>query len=204
MQSTQNNDSTSDTPRSPIKIEIKEQKNGEQWVQVSTPHTPRSPKSPMESTQREITPTSPGYFPAASTTPTATKAKCPGAEYSWTACHEDECWTHRSDKDGAYYPQGPRSAAVNSGWETKPNPPTEPRKRHARHGWRQGTTVPHTTKWQTCYFDNCQTHENEKRKAGHWPRKQKGSARTQTIGEGGERTFEDFRSLEKKCEELMG
>ena len=141
MQASQNNSSTNDTPTSPIKIEITEQPNGEHWVQITPPLTSNKPRS----LTREITPTSPGYVPASPpATTTATKAKRPGAGMSWTACYEDKCWVHRSDKDGAYYPQGPQQqpVAMSSGWEAQENSPdwgrktpTEP-KRQPNRGYQ--------------------------------------------------------------------
>ena len=109
MQNTQENGSTNDTPQSPIKIEFKKQGNGETWVTVS----------------RAPTPTSPPFCPLDSPPP---PVRCSRPEMSWTACTEDACQTHRSDKESAYFPQPQRnkSHAGPSEWEQtyKTQPPT--------------------------------------------------------------------------------
>ena len=116
---------------------------------------------------------------------------------SWTACFEDECWVHRSDKDGAYYPQAPqqRQAVASFGWETQPEErkktPTGPRKRPNRD--YQTKKEGHArTSYRNCYRDGCRVHLDEKRATGIWPRKPlPGSARTLTTGRGSEKQEKD-------------
>ena len=209
MPNMQGNDSTNDTPRSPVTINFEKQKNGETWVTVS----------------RAPTPTSPPFCPLDSPPP---PVRCSRPEMSWTACTEDACQTHLRDKEGAYFPQ-PRqrskSAAVPSEWEqtcevqppaTGPSgfskeTPTGPKETsgvHQRKKEQHGRTH-----WTKCYRDGCWQHKEEKTKNRHYPRRPvpgekvvRGwgkDARTRPWGEGSEKTQPDTEAYQRQIQELL-
>jgi len=205
MQSTQNNGSTSDTPKSPLRIDITKEDDGWTSVRVSRPAS-------AQGTQPTFPPTSPDYCPMRTPTP----SKCPGAEMSWTACTEDACQKHRTDKESTYFPQPPRrnkSPAGPSEWEQTCNvqPPTGPKttsgvhqKKKEQHG---------RSHWTKCYRDGCWQHKEEKTKNHYYPRrpipgdkKVRGwgkDARTRPWGEGSEKTQPDIEAYQRQIQELL-
>ena len=132
---------------------------------------------------------------------------------SWTACFEDECWVHRSDKDGAYYPQGPRQqpVAVSSGWEAQVNSPewgrktpTGPKRQREPRGYQARKEGHARSGFRHCFRDGCQVHLEEKKRTWIWPRKPLPmSARTPTVGEGSEKRADEMGQLRLKTVELM-
>jgi len=208
MQSTQNNGSMNDTPKSPLRIDITKEDNGWTSVRVSRPISDHGTPSTFPLT-------SPEYCSMRSPTP----SKCPGASMSWTACTEDKCQTHRTDKESTYFPQTQRqnkSPAGPSEWEqtyeeqppaTGPSefnkePPTEPKTTsevHQRKKEQHGRTH-----WMKCYRYGCWQHREEKTNNHYYPRrlipgekKVRGwgkDARTRPWGEGSEKNQPDIKA----------
>ena len=147
---------------------------------------------------------------------------------SWTACTEDACQTHRTDKESTYFPQPQRhnkSPAGPSEWEqtceiqpptTEPSgfnqePPTGPKttsgvhqKKKEQHG---------RTHWMKCYRDGCWQHKEEKTKNHYYPRrpipgekKERGwgkDTRTRPWREGSEKTQPDIEAYQRQIQELL-
>ena len=138
---------------------------------------------------------------------------------SWTACYDDQCPVHLSEKQGeGWFPQKlskkGKEPAQDMEWETaydaEPGSdwaPPQPAKKERR---------PHKdlVKWQHCFRDNCSVHRWEKVDAGYYlqivgkdgvlskqdetHRKRRRTVRTRHEGEKGEKTSSDFERLEKE------
>jgi len=147
---------------------------------------------------------------------------------SWTACTQDTCQIHRTDKESTYFPHSQRrnkSPAGPSEWEqtceiqppmTGPSgfnkePPTEPK---TTSGVHQRKRKQHgRTHWTKCYRDGCWQHKEEKKKNQYYPRrpipgekKVKGwgkDARTGPWGEGSEKTQPDIKAYQSQIQELL-
>jgi len=175
MQSTQNNDSMSDTPKSPLRIDITKEDNGWTSVRVSRPTS-------AQGTPPTFPPTSPNYCPMRSPTP----CKCPAAEMGWMACTEDACQTHKLDKESTYFPQPRRRSKSHAGpseWELtcETQPPTTgtsgfneepPRGSKITSGVHQKKKEQHgRTYWTKCYRDGWWQHKEEKTRNHYYPRR---------------------------------
>ena len=141
---------------------------------------------------------------------------------SWTACYDDQCPVHLSEKQGeGWFPPKPskkgKEPARDMEWETaydaEPGsdwaPPAPAKKERRAHK--------DLVKWQHCFRDNCSVHRWEKVDAGYYPRivgkdgvlskrdethrKRRRTVRTGHEGEGGEKTSYDVERLEK---EILG
>ena len=141
---------------------------------------------------------------------------------SWTACYDDQCPVHLSEKEGeGWFPRKPgkkgKEPARDMEWETtydaEPGSdwaPPQPAKKE-----RQPDKD--LVKWQHCFRDNCSVHRWEKVDTGYYPRivgkegvlskrdeiyrKRRRTVRTRHEGEGGEKTSSDVERLEK---EILG
>ena len=137
---------------------------------------------------------------------------------SWTACYDDQCPVHFSEKQGeGWFPQKPskkgKQPERDMEWETaydaEPGSdwaPPQPAKKERR-------SPNDLVKWQHCFRDNCSIHRWEKVDTGYYPRivgkdgvlskrdetycKRQSTVRTRYEGEGGEKTSSDVELLEK-------
>jgi len=216
MQSMQNNGSMSDIPKSPHRIDITKEDNGWTSVRVSRPTS-------AQGTPPTFPPTSPEYCPMRSPTP----SKCSGTGMSWTACTEDACQIHRTDKESTYFPQPQqpnKSPAGPSEWEQtcEIQPPTTGPSGFNQEPptGRKATSEVHQKKkdqhgrihWTKCYRDGCWQYKEEKTKNRYYPRrpipgekKERGwgkDARTHPWGEGSERPSrisKPTKGISKNC-----
>jgi len=152
-----------------------------------------------------------------------TPSKCPGAEISRTACTEDACLIHRTDKESTYFPQPQRrskSPAGPSGWEKPPGtgpsrsnnePPKGPR---TTSGVHQRKKEQHTrTHWTKCYQDCCWTHKEDKTRNNRYPRRPAPGeqmvrgwgkdTRTPPWGEESEKTQPDIEAYQRQIQEVL-
>ena len=91
---------------------------------------------------------------------------------SWTACYDDECLVHLSEKQGeGWFPRKPskkgKQLARDMEWGTAYD--AEPRSDWAPPLPTRKNRRPHKNlgKWQQCFRDNCSVHRWEKVDAGY-------------------------------------
>jgi len=171
MQNTQSNDSTGATQERPewIHITINRASSAPPLV-VNQERRSHAPESNAQRVTRNATPTSPEY----SGSP---RREWAHASMNWTACTDDRCQIHLSEKQGSgWYPQFTRrlrkpSVAHDHDWEQKieVNPgedwaPQQPRRRRARRAHHE------ITSWEHCFNDNCNEYRWEKVDTGYYPR----------------------------------
>ena len=166
MQTSQNNDSTKNTPASPLSIKIEEQENGETWVSITPrPQLAPPPPPPRMTTPRPPTPqnaqegwetavglpTSPPYR-APHEWEEAERKEQTRKEHdvlSWTACYDDGCQVHYRDKEASgWFPQNQSRSMPSvpvSHWNKK-----QQKKRNGQN-----------VTWYECYDDKCFVHVQE-------------------------------------------
>ena len=141
---------------------------------------------------------------------------------SWTACYDDRCHVHLSEKQGnGWVPQKSskerKEPARDMEWEitydAEPGSDWAPPQLAKKERWPHKDLV----KWQHCFRDNCSVHHWEKVDAGYYPRivgkdgvlskrdethhKRRRTMRTRHEQEGGKTTSSDVERLEK---EILG
>ena len=88
------------------------------------------------------------------------------AGMSWTACYDDECFVHLSEKQGRWFPKEPTKHTINRNrpYATQPTPPPPPpQPPKPKHG---NTREMHAKKvsWDKCNRKGCKVHKEEKRR----------------------------------------
>ena len=115
----------------------------------------------------------------------ASKKEVEQASMSWTACYDDGCFVHLSEKQGRWFPKGPKKPTTkkNLVYATQPSPPPPPPSQNPRpkHGNTQEMHDKRVS-WDMCNRTGCKTHKEEKRRNG--------TVRTQFDGEGDEKPQE--------------
>ena len=117
-------------------------------------------------------PTTPGYRGA-------NKKEVEHASNSWTACYDDGCGVHLSEKEGQWFPKEPKKHTIDrhQRYATQPQPPLpppsqppEPKHRNSREMHVKNVC------WDKCNRKGCKTYTEEKRRNG--------TVRTRLKGEG--------------------
>ena len=166
MQTSQNISSTNGTQGNYISIKIKEQENGETRVSASPtpqspteqttprPSTPKPPKTLQEGwdTMIGLPPSSPPYR-----SPREWEVRESHTVVSWTACTDDGCQVHFTDKNRSGYFLQDRSKSVPSQPQSKK---ILEREQHQR-----------AIAWDECYKDKCLVHMQEKIRVGYYHQK---------------------------------
>ena len=162
------------------------------WIEVKaptpTPLTPQGGWGDEQITYGPYAPTSPGYSGASEDnmdeTQKAAKRDMEHAGLSWTACYDDGCFMHLSEKQGRWYPKKPSQHKFdrNTPYQTQPTTPPPPPK--PKHG---NTREMHAQRvnWDKCYNRRCKTHRQQKEEAGYYPKRGEKAARTPLEEEGG-------------------
>jgi hypothetical protein len=163
-----------------------------------------------------MTPTSPPYR-APSEWEEAERRNREHDVLHWTACYNDECWTHRSDKDASgWYPK--KSTATQSGRGPSPEAPPTIEEIPTRISKNQIRKERHAAKgWKKCYKNGCHAHIQEKLNGGYYPQSDgtrkplsrwHGFRGKEVVGtrrerEGSEKTQPDTDALRRQVEELI-
>ena len=179
-----------------------------------TPLTPQEGWGDEQITYGPYAPTSPGYSGASEDNmdeqQKTAKRAMEHAGLSWTACYDDGCFVHLSEKQGRWYPKKPSQHKFerNTPYETQPSPPPQPPK--PKHG---NTREMHAQRvnWDKCYNRRCKTHRQQKEEAGYYPKRGEKAARTPLEEEGGRKlhvrwsdeTLVDDNSLQRQLTELL-
>ena len=162
------------------------------WTKVealtAAPLTPQEGWGNEQITYDPHAPTSPGYSGASENDmdeqQKMAKKAMEHAALSWTACYDDGCFVHLSEKQGRWYPKKPSKPKFerDTPYETQPFPqpqPPKPRHRNTREMHAQRVT------WDKYYNKRCKTHKQQKEEAGYYPNRGEGAARTPLEEEGG-------------------
>ena len=227
MPASQSNSSTLGTPGNQDWVHVTITRSTSEPPPVKGEKTPTPPPATVQDRWNDdrflphnITPTSPPYSGPVEKKERRKARKAaihPGL--SWTACYDDQCPVHLSEKQGeGWFLQKPskkgKELARDMEWETAydaepgsdwaPPPPAKKERR------------PHKdlVKWQHCFRDNCSVHRWEKVDAGYYPRivgkdgvlskrdethhKRRRTMRTRHEREEGEKTSCDVKRLEKE------
>ena len=109
---------------------------------------------------RPISPSSPGYSGAS-------EKEVEHASMSWTACYDYRCFVHLSEKQGRWFPKGPKKHTVKKSlpYATQPSPPPPPPPQQPpkpKHGNTREMHVKRVS-WNKCNRKGCKTHKEEKR-----------------------------------------
>ena len=105
-------------------------------------------------------PTSPGYSGAS-------KKEVEHAGMSWTACYDDGCFVHLSEKQGRWFPKKSKKHTIkkNLPYATPASPPSPPPHQppKPKHG---NTREMHAKRvsWDKCNKKECKAHKEEKRR----------------------------------------
>ena len=110
------------------------------------------------------------------------------ASMSWTACYEDGCFVHLSEKQGRWFPRELKkhTCKKNLSYTTQPASPPPPPPHQPPNSKPGNTREMHAKRvsWDKCNRKRCKTHKEEKRRNG--------TMRTPLEGEG------DKKSKEKR------
>ena len=109
------------------------------------------------------------------------------AGMSWTACYDDGCFVHLSEKQGQWFPQELKKHTINRNlpYATQTSPaPAPPQPPKPKHG---NTREMHAERgfWDKCNRKGCKTHKEEKSR-----NTTKGTVRTRLEEEGGKKLQE--------------
>ena len=113
MQPMQSESSTNDNQKSP------------EWETVeklaSAPLGPQDGWGDSSTTYGPFPPSSPGYSGAS-------EKEVEHASMSWTACYDDRCFMHLSEKEGQWFPKKSKKHTIkeNLPYATQPSPPPPP------------------------------------------------------------------------------
>ena len=106
-------------------------------------------------------PTSPGYGGAS-------EKEVEQASMSWTACYDDRCFVHLSEKQGRWFPKEPKKPTIKKSlpYATQPSPPSPPPPHQPPKPKHGNTREMHAKKlsWDKCNRKGCKTHKEEKRR----------------------------------------
>jgi hypothetical protein len=135
------------------------------WEKVEKPAP--APLGPQErwgdssATYGPFPPTSPGYSGAS-------EKEVEHNSMSWTACYDDGCFVHLSEKQGRWFPKEPKKHTTkrNLPYATQPSPPPPPPPHlppKPKHG---NSREVHAKKvsWDKCSRKGCKVHKEEKRR----------------------------------------
>ena len=161
----QSGGSTNDIPKSP------------EWEKVEKPAP--APLGPQDgwgdssATYGPVAPISPGYSGAGEEEldeqQREAKRNMEHASLSLTACYDDGCFVHLSEKQGRCYPQEPKkhTSKKNLPYATQPAPPPPPPHQplKPKHGNTQEMYAKRVS-WDKCNRKGCKTHKEEKRRNG--------------------------------------
>ena len=173
MPNAQSNDSMNDTHSNP------------EWVKVKTPKPRRPASTPLEPHQGwedrgfgfgPFAPTSPGYSgpneEELDERQREAKQNMEHAGLSWTACYDEHCQVHKSDKEATgWFPKEPRHHTIHrdTPYEKQPSdPPTPPQPPKPRHGNNKEEHTKRVT-WDKCYNKRCKIHRQRKEQEGYFP-----------------------------------
>ena len=90
------------------------------------------------------------------------------AGLSWTACYDDGCFVHLSEKQGRWFPREPKKYTNNKDlpYKTQPSPPPPPPQTpKPKHGNSQEMHAKRVS-WDKCNREGCKAHKEEKRRNG--------------------------------------
>ena len=140
----------------------------------------------------------------------AAKKAMEQAGLSWTACYDDGCFVHLSEKQGRWYPKKPSQHKFdrNTPYETQPStppPPPKPKLGNTREMHAQRVN------WEKCYNKRCKTQRQQKEEAGYYPKRGGKAAGTPLEEEGGrklhvrwsDKTLVDDNALQRQLTELL-
>ena len=176
----QSESSTNDIQKSP------------EWEKVEKPAP--APLGPQDgwgdssTTYGPFPPTSLGYRGAS-------EKEVEHASMSWTACYDDGCFVHLSEKQERWFPKEPKKHTMkrNLAYATQPShpPPPPPQNPKPKHG---KTREMHAKKvsLDKCNRKGCKTHMEEKRRNG--------TVRTRLEGEGDKKPQEKVWSSGEETE----
>ena len=188
------------------------------WIEVKaptpTPLTSQEGWGDEQITYSPYAPTRPGYSGAGEDnmdeTQQAAKKAMDHAGLSWTACYDDGCFVHLSEKQGRWYPKKPSQHKDNGNipYETQPSPPPQPPKR--KHGNKREVHAQRVN-WDKYYNKRCRTHRKQKEEAGYFPKRGEKAAGTPLEEEGGrklhvrwsDQTLVDDNALQRQLTELL-
>ena len=171
----QSESSTNDIQRSP------------DWEKVekptATPLGPQDGGGDSQASYGPFAPTSPGYSGAdeqeLDERQKEAKKTVEHAGMTWTACYDDGCFTHLSEKQGRWFPKEPKKYTMkkNLPYATQPSPPLPPPPQNPKPKHGNSREV-HAKKvaWDKCNRKGCKAHKEEKRRNG--------TVRTRLGGEG--------------------
>ena len=84
---------------------------------------------------------------------------------SWTACYDDGCFVHISEKQGQWFPKGPKKHTTkrNLPYAKQPSPPPPPPLQNRKPKQGNSREV-HAQKvsWDKCNRKGCKAHKEEK------------------------------------------
>ena len=163
MQPIQSESSTNDIQKSP------------DWEKVEKPAP--APLGPQDGwgdsqvTYGPFAPTSPGYSGAdeqeLDERQKEAKKNMEHAGMSWTACYDDRCFVHLSEKQGQWFPKESKKHTIkkNLPYATQPSPPPPPPPQQPPKPKHGNTREMHAKRvsWDKCNKRGCKTHKEEKR-----------------------------------------
>ena len=126
------------------------------------PHGPREGWGDSSATYSPFPPTSPGYSGAS-------EKEVEHASMSWTACYDDGCFVHLSEKQERWFPKGTKKHTTkrNLPYAIKPSPPPPPPPQNPKRKYgNSGEVLAKKVSWDKCNRKGCKAHKEEKRRNG--------------------------------------
>ena len=145
------------------------------WEKVEKPAS--APLGPQEgwgdssAIYSPFPPTSPGYSGAS-------EKEVEHASMSWTACYDDACFVHLSEKQGRWFPKEPKKHTIKKNllYATQPSPPPPPPQNPKPNHGNSREVRANKVSWDKCNRKGCKAHKEDKRRNG--------TVRTRLGGEG--------------------